>query len=201
MEIKLKLNGESVVLNISDVTVNGKPVDIGNNEQLNAPEFKDGDFCYSTNGFVAYIFIFKSKINSDKSNYHALFQLTNGALFKQYLNIKLFYNNLQINNWCFSYIETTRLASNREKALLLKALKDNSLRWDEEAKEIFDLKWKPKRGEKYFSFDLYMHPICFIWLDTRNDEHCYLNNKCFKTLEETEKYAKKFAEILTRRDL
>ena len=49
MEIKLKLNGENVVLNISDVTVNGKPVDIGNNEQLNAPEFKDGDFCCSTN--------------------------------------------------------------------------------------------------------------------------------------------------------
>ena len=188
MEIRLKLNGEDIVLNISDVTVNGNPVDIGNNEQLNAPKFKDGDFCYSTNGCAAYIFIFKSKINSDKSNYHALFQLTNGALFK-------------INNWCFSYIETTRIASNEEKELLLKALKDNSLRWDEEAKEILDLKWKPKRGEKYFSFDLYMHPICFIWLDTRNDEHCYLNNKCFKTFEEAEKYAKKFAEILKNRDL
>ena len=201
MEIKLKLNVENVVLNISDVTVNGKPVEIDNNEQLNAPEFKDGDFCYSTNGFVAYIFIFKSKINSDKSNYHALFQLTNGALFKQYLNIKLFYNNLQINNWCFSYIETTRLATNWEKVLMLEALKENSLQWDEEAKELLDLKWKPKQGEKYFSFDSYMRPACFIWANTRNDEHCYLNNKCFKTLEEAEKYAKKFAEILKNRDL
>ena len=159
-----------------------------NNGQQNAPEFKDGDFCYSTNGFVAYIFIFKSKINSDKSNYHALFQLTNGALFK-------------INNWCFSYIETTRLASNREKALLLKALKDNSLRWDEESKELLDLKWKPKRGEKYFSFDSYMRPACFIWANTRNDEHCYLNNKCFKTFEEAETYANGFAKILKNRDL
>ena len=188
MEIKLKLNGENVVLNISDVTVNGKPVDVDNNEQLKEPEFKDGDFCYSTNGCVAYIFIFKSKINSDKSNYHALFQLTNGALFK-------------INNWCFSYIETTRLASNREKAIFLKALNDNSLRWDEEAKEILDLKWKPKLGEKYFSFDSYMRPACFIWQHTQNDEHCYLTNKCFKTLEETERYAKKFAKILKNRDL
>ena len=188
MEIKLKLNGENVVLNISDVTVNGKPVDIGNNEQLKEPEFKDGDFCYSTNCSVDYIFIFKSKINSDKSNYHALFQLTNGALFK-------------INNWCFSRIDTTRLASNREKALLLKALKENSLRWDEEAKEILDLKWKPKQGEKYFSFDSHMQPACFIWAHTMNDEHCYLTNKCFKTLEEAEKYAKKFAEILKNREL
>ena len=188
MEIKLKLNGENVVLNISDITVNGKPVDIETNEQLNAPEFKDGDFCYSTNGCVAYIFIFKSKINSDKSNYHALFQLTNGALFK-------------INNWCFSWIETTRIASNKEKELLLKALKENSLRWDEEAKEIFDLKWKPKLGETYFSFDCYMQPACFVWTKTQNDEHCYITNKCFKTLEETQKYAKKFAEILKNRDL
>ena len=70
MEIKLKLNGENVVLNISDVTVNGKPVDIDNNEQLNAPEFKDGDFCCSKNGKIYYIFIFKSKINSDKSKYN-----------------------------------------------------------------------------------------------------------------------------------
>ena len=58
MEIKLKLNGENVVLNISDVTVNGKPVDIETNEQLNAPEFKDGDFCYSTNGRIYYVFIY-----------------------------------------------------------------------------------------------------------------------------------------------
>ena len=188
MEIKLKLNGENIVLNVSDVTVNGKSVKIDNNDQPKEPEFKDGDFCYSTNGCVAYIFIFKSKINSDKSNYHALFQLTNGALFK-------------INNWCFSYIETTRLASNREKALLLKVLNDNSLRWDEESKELLDLKWKPKLGEKYFSFDSYMRPACFIWQHTQNDEHCYLTNKCFKTLEETEKYAKKFAEILKNRDL
>ena len=188
MEIKLKLNGENVVLNISDVTVNGKPVDIENNQQPNAPEFKDGDFCYSTNGFSNYVFIFKSKIDSDRSNYHALLQLTNGSIFK-------------INNWCFSYLETTRMASNEEKKLLLKTLKENSLRWDEESKEVLDLKWKPKLGEKYFSFDCHIQPACFIWANTRNDEHCYLNNKCFKTLEETEKYAKKFAEILKNRDL
>ena len=190
MEIKLKLNGENVVLNISDVTVNGKQVDVDNNEQLKEPEFKDGDFCCSTNGRIYYVFIFKSKINSRKSKYHALMYLgwTVDASFK-------------INDECISNPESTRLASNKEKALLLKALKENSLRWDEETKELLDLKWKPKLGEKYFSFDCYMQPACFIWSDTRNDEHCYLNNKCFKTLEETERYAKKIAEILKNRDL
>ena len=63
MEIKLKLNGENVVLNINEITVNGKPVCIDNNEQVNTPKFKDGDFCYSTNGFSNYVFIFKSKID------------------------------------------------------------------------------------------------------------------------------------------
>ena len=188
MEIKLKLNGENVVLNISDVTVNGKPVDIGNNEQINAPEFKDGDFCYSTNGCTNYIFIFKSKRDSNTSNFHALLQLRAFDLFK-------------INDWCSSNIETTRLASNREKALMLKALNDNSLRWDEESKEILDLKWKPRQGEKYFSFDSYMRPACFIWQHTQNDEHCYLTNKCFKTIEEAEKYAKRIAELLKNREL
>ena len=187
MEIKLKLNGENVVLNISDVTVNGKPVDIDNNEQLKESEFKDGDFCCFTNRVVGYVFIFKSKRNLHTSNCYAVLNLGN-------------VNQLQINEW-ITTPETTRLASNEEKELLLKALKENSLRWDEEAKELMDLKWKPKRGEKYFSFDLYMHPICFIWLDTMNDENCYLNNKCFKTLEEAEKYAKKIAEILKNRDL
>ena len=190
MEIKLKLNGENVVLNISDVTVNGKPVDIDNNEQLNAPEFKNGDFCCSTNGGIYYVFIFKSKINSDKSKFHALMHLRRPDS-----------SSFKINGQCISKQDTTRLASNEEKELLLKALKENSLRWDEESKEVLDLKWKPKRGEKYFSFDLYMHPICFIWLDTRNDEHCYLNNKCFKTLEEAEKYAKRIAELLKNREL
>ena len=188
MEIKLKLNGQDIVLNISDITVDGKPVAIENKEQVDEHKFKDGDFCYSTNGFSNYVFIFKSKIDSDRSNYHALFQLTNGSVFK-------------INNWCFSYIETTRLASGKEKELLLRALKENSLRWDEETKEILELKWKPKMGEKYFSFDYYMQPACFIWTNSGNDEHFYLNNKCFKTLEETQKYAKKFAEILKNRDL
>ena len=188
MEIKLKLNGQDIVLNISDITVDGKPVAIENKEQVDEPKFKDGDFCYSTNGFSDYIFIFKSKIDSDRSNYHALFQLTRDSIFKT-------------NNWCFSYLEATRLASNKEKELLLRALKENSLRWDEETKEILELKWKPKLGETYFSFDYYMQPACFIWTNSGNDEHCYITNKCFKTLEETQKYAKKFAEILKNRDL
>jgi hypothetical protein len=187
MEIKLKLNGENVVLNISDVTVNGKPVDIEDNGQQNAPEFKDGDFCYFRNGYLSYIFIFKSKRSLDTLNYHAILQLREGNPFK-------------INDW-ITMPETISLAFNEEKELLLKALKENSLRWDEEAKQILDLKWKPKLGEKYFSFDSHMQPACFVWSDTRNDEHCYLNNKCFKTFEEAEKYAKKFTEILKNRDL
>ena len=187
MEIRLKLNGENVVLNISDMTVNGKPVDINNSEQSNTPEFKDGDFCCFTNRVVGYVFIFKSKRNLHTSNCYAVLNLGN-------------VNQLQINEW-ITTPETTRLASNEEKELLLIALKEKSLRWDEEAKEILDLKWKPKQGEKYFSFDSRMQPACFIWADTRNDEHCYLNNKRFKTIEEAEKYAKKFAEILKNRDL
>ena len=188
MEIKLKLNGENVVLNISDVTVNGKPVDIETNEQLNAPEFKDGDFCYFTSGSIDYIFIFKSRRDLDTLNFHAILQLRNG-------------NPLKINDWVVAKPRVVRLASHEKKELLLKALKENSLRWDEEAKEILDLKWKPKLGEKYFSFDFYMEPVCFIWSDIQNDEHCYLSNKCFKTIEEAEKYANKCAEILKNRDL
>ena len=149
MEIKLKLNGEDVVLNISDVTVNGKPVEIDINKQINAPKFKDGDFCYSTNGFSNYVFIFKSKIDSDRSNYHAILQLTNGSIFK-------------INNWCFSYLEATRMASNEEKDLLLKALKENSLRWDEESKEILDLKWQPKLGDNSFCSACYILAVFFL---------------------------------------
>ena len=190
MEVKLKLNGKDVVLNISDVTVNGNPVEIENNEQFNTSEFKDGDFCRSTNGRVYYVFIFKSKINSRKSKYHALMYLgwTVDASFK-------------INDECISNPESTRLASNKEKELLLKALKENSLRWDEETKEILELKWKPKLGETYFSFDCYMQPACFVWTKTQNDEQYYLANKCFKTLEEAKKYSNKFAEILKNRDL
>lgn len=187
MEIKLKLNGENVVLNISDVTVNGKPVCIDNNKQVNTPEFKDGDFCYFTNGSVGHVFIFKSKRDLYTLNYHAILHLRSGY-------------PLHINDWMITP-EAIRLVSHDERLLILKALKENSLRWDEETKEILDLKWKPKLGEKYFSFDEYMQPACFIWSNTRNDEHCYLNNKCFKTLEEAKKYAKKFAEILKNRDL
>ena len=190
MEIRLKLNGQDVVLNISDVTVDGKPVDIDNNKQINTTEFKDGDFCYSTIGCIDHVFIFKSRINSYKSKYHALMYL--GFIVD---------SSFKINGECISKPETTRLASNKEKELLLKALKENSLRWDEEAKEIFDLKWKPKLGETYFSFDCHMRPACFVWTKTQNDEHCYITNKCFKTLEETQKYAKKFAEILKNREL
>ena len=187
MEIKLKLNGENVVLNISDVTVNGKPVCIDNNEQVNTPEFKDGDFCYFTNGVIGYVFIFKSKRNLYTLNYHAILHLRDE-------------NPLQINDW-ITTPEAIRLASNEEKKLLLKALKENSLRWDEGAKELLDLKWKPKLGETYFSFDCYMQPSCFVWTKTQNDEQYYLANKCFKTLEEAKKYSNKFAEILKNRDL
>ena len=187
MEIKLKLNGQDIVLNISDITVDGQQVTIENKEQVDAPKFKDGDFCCFTNGVVGYVFIFKSKRNLHTSNCYAVLNLGN-------------VNQLQINDW-ITTPEAIRLASSKEKELLLKALKENSLRWDEEAKEILDLKWKPKLGEKYFSFDYYMQPACFIWTNSGNDEHFYLNNKCFKTLEEAQKYAKKIAETLKNRDL
>ena len=62
------------------------------------------------------------------------------------------------------------------------------------------IKWNTKLFSN-FSFDCHMQPACFVWSDTRNDEHCYLTNKCFKTLEEAEKYAKKIAELLKNRDL
>ena len=151
-------------------------------------DFKDGDFVSLSNLSGKFLIIYKNKRGLSNAYYHV-------ATYNCYCESCVVY----YNDWCF-YGEV-RIATEEEKQLLLDALHADGNDWDAEKKQIVDYKWKPKFGEKYFSFDSYMRPACFIWQHTQNDEHCYLTNKCFKTLEESEKYAKKIAEILKNRDL
>lgn len=151
-------------------------------------EFKDGDFVSSKSFGSRCLMIYKGKEEGSNVNYHA-------AMYNCY------YENSVVcyNYWLFC--DDSRIATEKEKQLLLDALHADGKDWDADRKEIVGYKWKPEIGDAYYYIDCYLDVVDNHWNDDRLDNLVYNNGNCFKTEEEAQKYADEFSEILKERKL
>lgn len=152
-------------------------------------EFKDGDFCTVKTSHGSWIFIYKSKKDSDRTYHYAI--LVDGFRLPLY------------DNYCVSSKGETSVSTKEERQLLLDAMHADGKDWDADKKQIVDYKWKPKSGEVYYhidySFNIQIDSL--VWYDDALDEIHFSNGNCFKTKEEAQKYADKFVEMLKERKL
>lgn len=52
-------------------------------------------------------------------------------------------------------------------------------------------RWKPEKGEKYYSILATGMRWCYIWMNEKEDNHRYSTGNCFKTEKEAEEHKKK----------
>lgn len=98
---------------------------------------KDGDFCATDNGCI---FI-----------YNANYKLSSNYLLGYYVGIDC-YNDITINeDNRFGFSNEVRRATPEEKVAFLARLeKECGKRWNAETKELEDIRWRAKKGGKYY---------------------------------------------------
>lgn len=97
----------------------------------------------------------------------------------------------------WTYIKGCRYATPEEKADFLARLeKECGKRWNEETKQLEDIRWRAKRLGRYFYVNASMIDVCST--DDARDvasELRYKNNNYFRTLEAAQKVADQIKEI------
>lgn len=146
-------------------------------------EPKDGDFLVS--GETNHVFIYSSKpaiIGAYVCNCYCGINSENRVIIET-LNV----------GW--TYKDDCRYATPEEKEYFLERLeKECGKRWNAETKQLEDVRWRPKKWERYYYIDF----KCEV-KETVNNSHvgelAIDVNNCFKTAEAAQPYADKMKEM------
>lgn len=93
-----------------------------------------------------------------------------------------------------THFKSIRLASESEKQKLFNKLAESGKRWNPETKKLEDIRWEPKKGDRYF----YVESWGLVASAINNaviDYYRIKNNNCYKTVEAAQKVADQIKEI------
>lgn len=173
MEVTLKA-GDS--LNIPEgckAVIKDNVVVFEREEKEDMREFKDGDVLHST--YDSVVLIFKD--------------YTDSTYFSSHYNCSGVGNNM----WricCF------RHATEEEKQLLFDKMKEQCLRWNAEEKRVEHIRWRAKKGERYYSINCVMGSIRFIERGDICDNGLWNALVYFRTEEQAKEAVKRMKETL-----
>lgn len=153
-------------------------------------EPKDGDFVYVKAGYE-HIAIFKKEVGDDMyvyANWNMSFSVS-----------KIIIDDSR--PLCYMHdIKEIRPATEREKKILIVQLSKVKKEWNEETKQIEDVRWRAKEGEGYFYFTINKDAMDGVWekddMRALEDDNRYELGNYFKTYEAAEKAADQIKEIL-----
>lgn len=146
-------------------------------------EPKDGDFLVSSRGNV---FIYNGKCTSIEYGAYCGIDASDVFIICNYISV------------AWTDKEGCRYATEQEKADFLERLeKEHHKRWNAETKQLEDIRWKPKEGEKYWFIDRDAEVVEEIFREGDfYDKVRIAANNCFKTKEAAQPYADQIKEIL-----
>ena len=190
MEVKIKHNGELVDASIEvvDGVMVVRPKEEKGNIDLS--QFKDGDiitYNYGVNGISTVAM--KGEVDIIGEYF----------FIKDYFGIDS-YKGLYTGSGYSSVAIDVRHATDEEKKLLLDRLKEEGFEWDEEKKELVEIKWKPKEGEDYFSptltYSIGFHVDIHTWENRCLDNNIYDRGWAFKNIEKCEQLCQKLNQAI-----
>ncbi|WP_314712507.1 hypothetical protein [Prevotella pallens] len=148
-------------------------------------KFKDGDILVTFVDEERYnAFIYK---DTDKNGFHSYYV---GVDACKQLSI----STSPSNRWCNSNLF---YATEDEKQLLFKKMKEQGLKWNAKEKRVEKLRWRAEKGEKYFTLKGATLVIDFYTENfDRTDEKCHEYGNYFRTEEQAEEAAKRIKEVL-----
>ena len=141
---------------------------------------EDGDFLVSSYGKV---FIYREERAIDKLVYGCYCGVN---------RLDIIHTELS-NNW--TQKAGCRFATSAEKGVFLAQLeKECNKRWNPETKKLEDIRWEPKKGDRYFYVESWGLVASTI-NDTAIDDYRIKNNNCYKTVKDAQKVADQIKEI------
>ncbi len=106
----------------------------------------------------------------------------------------LFNSPYSLWNECFTWC----LATEEEKQLLFDKMKEQGLRWNAEEKKVEKIRWRAKKGEKYFSINTDIQVCTFLDNNGVCDNAFYDALNYFRTKAQAEEGAKSVKETLRK---
>lgn len=157
-------------------------------EEAKTQEFKDGDVLTSLFDNKV-VFIFKEDELKQKDN-------RNGYYVCHTADYVIDVPTKDSVFFC-GHKEDVRLATNGEKQFLFNKMKEKGLRWNAEEKRVENIRWRAKRGERYFLFrSTTLKVDCYTECFDEIDANLYHSDNYFRTNEQAEEAAKRVKEVL-----
>ena len=163
-------------------------------EEAKTQDFKDGDVLTSLFDNKA-VFIFKEDESKQKDN-------TNGYYVCHiYVSSSIGYTIEVPTKDSLSFCghkDEVRLATNKEKQFLFDKMKEQGLLWNAEEKRVEKIRWRAKKGKKYYFFD------ANLLVRSINEDYSAFDNELwgafnhFRKEEQAEEAAKRVKETLRK---
>ena len=184
MEIKLQCGDKITIPEGCKAIVKDGSIEIEKEEKEELQEFKDGDIvilCGRTKK-DRHPFIFKGEDDGGKQKFYIGIDFAN-----------------VLRTFCDDeYYDARRLhhATEEEKQLLFEKMKEQYLRWNAEEKRVEHIRWRAKKGERYYSINLVMQSIRFIESGDICDNGLWNALVYFRTEEQAKEAVKRVKETL-----
>ena len=156
-------------------------------EEQTDQEFKDGDVLVTVaNGKRHNAFIYKG---SDVLGFHLYYA---GINADGYLLIN---DSPTECRWCNQILSH---ATEEEKQLLFDKMKEQGLCWNAEKKEVEKVRWRAKKGDRFYCFDTDFSVLDGLEEGSKLDDSSWRSYNYFRIVEQVEEAAKRVKETLRK---
>lgn len=190
MEIKINNNNELIpaTLEVVDGVMIVRPLKEG--KEVDITQYNDGDvvaYHYGEDAFT--IAILQGEVD----------RISKYLFIEDYVSLDSVEGLLLNSNYTDS-ATWVRYATEEEKQKLFDALAKEGKAWDAEKKAVVELKWKPFKGDYYytpiFSYEYGFFDTLYEWDDLQSDANIDSKGWCFKTKEECEEFCQKLNKAI-----
>ena len=187
MKVELQCGDTITIPKGCKAIVKGKSVVFEKEEKVQ--EFKDGDVLVTVvNGKRRNAFIYKG---------------TNAAGFHLYYAGINTFGDLLINNspdggnWgrCNQVLSH---ATEEEKQLLFDKMKEQGLQWNAEKKEVEKVRWRAKKGDRFYCFDTDFSVLDGLEEGSKLDDSSWRSYNYFRTAEQVKEAIKRMKQELRK---
>ena len=175
MKVELQCGDTITIPEGCKAIVKDGSVEIEKEEKEEVQEFKEGDVLCSIYDDTVLIFKETSKFDRGYFDSH--------------------YNDEDSGNKHWNR-EFFRHATEEEKQLLFDKMKEQGLQWNAEEKRVEHIRWRAKKGERYYSINCVMGSIRFIERGDICDNGLWNALVYFRTEEQAKEAVKRMKETL-----
>nr|DAX75877.1 MAG TPA: hypothetical protein [Caudoviricetes sp.] len=149
-------------------------------------DFKDGDILVSVvNGHRYNAFIYKS---TDKRSFHSYYV---GLDVCNQISV----SDSPSNRWSSSNLS---YATEEEKQLLFNKMKEQGLQWNAEKKEVEKVRWRAKKGDRFYCFDTDFSVLDGLEEGSKLDDSSWRSYNYFRTAEQVKEAIKRMKQELRK---